>query len=179
MACDNETETCKRMESPGFNGNPENGLKENVRAGSGKSGFRFFSMRGERERKRRAAHDLKMQTKDVQFRLRERGTTGGSDSNKSTFAEPLGVQQQKVKAVYEKSSIKPEKFPEKDFNRWEIWLKHYKSVAKVNGWTDQQAIAALPACSTSPPGHGKVRHRCTEVYRGNTKGINPSFCNFF
>ena len=28
-------------------------------------------------------------------------------------------------------------------------MKHYKSVAKANGWTDQQAIAALPACLTS------------------------------
>ena len=28
-------------------------------------------------------------------------------------------------------------------------MKHYKSLAKANGWTDQQAIAALPACLTS------------------------------
>ena len=28
-------------------------------------------------------------------------------------------------------------------------MKHYKYVAKANGWTDQQAIAALPACLTS------------------------------
>ena len=28
-------------------------------------------------------------------------------------------------------------------------MKHYKPVAKANGWTDQQAIAALPACLTS------------------------------
>ena len=87
--------------------------------------------------------------KDLQFRLRELGTTGGSDSDESIFAEPLGVRQRKTKAVYEKSPIKPEKFPGKDFNRWELWVKHYKSVAKANGWTDQQAIAALPACLTS------------------------------
>ena len=36
-----------------------------------------------------------------------------------------------------------------NFNRWELWVKHYKSVTKANGWTDQQAIAALPACLTS------------------------------
>ena len=87
--------------------------------------------------------------KDLQFRLRELGTTGGSDSDESIFAESLGVRQWKTKAVYEKSPIKPEKFPWKDFNRWELWVKHYKSVAKANGWTDQQAIAALPACLTS------------------------------
>ena len=61
----------------------------------------------------------------------------------------MGVRQRKMKAVYEKSPIKPEKFPGKDFNRWELWVKHYKSVAKANGWTDQQAIAALPACLPS------------------------------
>ena len=27
-------------------------------------------------------------------------------------------------------------------------MTHYKSVAKANNWTDQQAIAALPACLT-------------------------------
>ena len=86
--------------------------------------------------------------KDLQFRLRELGTTSGSDSDESIFAEPLGVRQRKTKAVYEKSPIKPEKFPGKDFNRWELWVKHYKSEAKANVWTDQQAIVALPACLT-------------------------------
>ena len=88
-----------------------------------------------------------MQMKDLQFRLRELGTTGGSDE--SIFAEPLGVRQWKTKAVYEKSLIKSEEFPGKDFNRWELCVKHYISVAKANGWTDQQATAALPACLTS------------------------------
>ena len=137
------------MESPGVNGNPEDVSKEDARAGSSKFGFGFSSMRGEKADKIRAAHDLRMQMKDLQFRLRELGTVGGSDSDESIFAEPLGVRQRKTKAVYEKSPIKPEKFPGKDFNRWELWVKHYKSVAKANGWTDQQAIAALPACLTS------------------------------
>ena len=106
-------------------------------------------MRGEKIDRIRAAHDLRMQMKDLQFRLRELGKTGGSDSDESIFAEPLGVWQRKTKAVYEKSPIKPEKFPGKNFNRWELRVKHYKSVAKANGWTDQQAIAALPACLTS------------------------------
>ena len=87
--------------------------------------------------------------KYLQFRLRELGATGGSDSDESIFAEPLGVRQRKTKAVYEKSPIKPEKFPWKDFNRWELWVKQYKSLAKANGWTDQQAIAALPVFLTS------------------------------
>ena len=62
------------------------------------------------------------------------GTTGGSDNDESIFAEPLGVRQRKKTAVYEKSPIKSEKFPGKDFTRWELWVKHYKSVAKANGW---------------------------------------------
>ena len=147
MASDNETEICKQVESPGVNGNLKDVSKEDAGAGSSKLGC-GFSMRGEKV-DRRAAHDLRMQMKDSQFRLRELGTTGGSDSDESIFAEPLGVQQRKTKAVCEKSPIKPEKFPGKDFNRWELWVKHYKSVAKANGWTDQQAIAALPACLTS------------------------------
>ena len=145
MASDNETETRKQVESPGVNGNPEDVSKEYARAGSSKLGFGFSSMRGEKKDRRRAAHDLRMQMNDLQFRLRELGTTGGSDSDESIFAERLGVRQRKTKAVYEKSPIKPEKFPGKDFNRWELWVKHYKSVAKANGWTDQQAIAALPS----------------------------------
>ena len=72
-----------------------------------------------------------------------------SNSDDSTLREVAGERRQKSKAVYEKSTIKPERFPGKDFNRWELWVKHFKSVAKANGWSDQQAIAALPACLTS------------------------------
>ena len=149
MASDNETETCKQVESPVVNGNPKDVSKEDARVGSSKFGVGFTSMRGEKGDRRRTAHVLRMQMKDLQFRLRELGTTGGSDSEKSISAEPLGVRQRKTKAVYGKSPIKPEKFPGKDFNRWELWVKHYKSVAKANGWRDQQPIATLPACLTS------------------------------
>ena len=90
-------------------------------------------MRGEKGERRRAAHDLRMQMKDLQLRLRELGTTGGSDSDESIFAEPLGVRQRKTKAVYEKSPIKPEKFPGKDFNRWELW------VDTTNSWQKRTA----------------------------------------
>ena len=60
MASDNETEICKQMESPGVNGNPEDASKEDMRAGSSKLSFGFSSMRGEKDVKRRAAHDLRM-----------------------------------------------------------------------------------------------------------------------
>ena len=149
MASDNETKTRKQVESPGVTVNPGDASKEDARAGSSKFGFGVSSMWGEKGDRRRSAHELRMQMKDLQFRLRELGTTGGSDSDESVFAEPLGVQQRKTKAVFEKSPIKPEEFPRKDFNRWELWVKHYKSVAKANGRTDQQALAALPTCLTS------------------------------
>ena len=101
MASDNETETCKQVESPGVNGNPKEVSREDARAGSSKFGFGFSSVRGEKVDRRRAAHDLRMEMKDLQFRLRELGTTGGSDSDESIFAEPLGVRQRQTKAVYE------------------------------------------------------------------------------
>ena len=91
MASDNETETCKQEESPGVNGNPEDVSKEDARAGSSKFGFGFSSMGGGKVDRRRAAQDLRMQMKDLQFRLRELGTKSGSDNDESIFAELLGV----------------------------------------------------------------------------------------
>ena len=49
-----------------------------------------------------------------------------SNSDDSTLTEVAGERRKKSKAVYEKSPTKPEKFPGKDFNRWELWVKHYK-----------------------------------------------------
>ena len=77
-------------------------------------------MRGEKGGKRRAAHDLRMQMKALQFRLQKLGTTGSSDSNKPIFADSMGSQHRKTRAVQGMSPIKPEKFPEKDSNRWEF-----------------------------------------------------------
>ena len=74
-------------------------------------------MRGEKEGKRGTAHDLRMQTKDLQFRRWEPGTNGGSDTDESILGEPLDVQWWKRKAVLEKSPIKSEEFSGKDFNR--------------------------------------------------------------
>ena len=103
-------------------------------------------MQGKREDRRRVANELRMQMKDLHVRL---GTTSGFDSDESLFAEPSGVRQWKTKAVHGNTPIKLVKFPGKDFNTWELMLKHYKSVSKANCGTDQQAIAALPACLTS------------------------------
>ena len=55
----------------------------------------------------------------------------------------------KSRAVYQECPIKPEKFPGSFFNRWELWVKHYKSVVDATGRSVVQAIEALPACLTS------------------------------
>ena len=171
MASDNETETSKQVESSGVNGNPEDVSKEDAWAGSSKLGFGFSSMRGEKVDRRRAAHDLRMQMKDLQFRLWELGTTGGSDSDESIFAEPLGVRQRKTKAVYEKSPIKPEKFPGKDFNRWELWVKRYKSVERLDRSASYRGATGL----FNVLGCGRVRDRSKQVYRESTRGRSPNF----
>ena len=88
MASDNETETCKQLQSPGVSVNPEEISKEDVRTGSSKLGFGFSSLRGEKDDRRRAVHVLRMQIKNLQFRLREFGTTGGSDSDESILQNP-------------------------------------------------------------------------------------------
>ena len=67
MASNNETETCKQVDSPVINGNPADASKEDVRARSSKLGFRFPSMRGEKKSKSRAAHDLRMQMIELQL----------------------------------------------------------------------------------------------------------------
>ena len=69
------------------------------------------------------------------------------DSEESDVAEIFC--RSESRAIYQECPIKPEKFPGKCFNRWELWVKHYKSVVKANGWSDMKAIEALPACLTS------------------------------
>ena len=51
MASKNERETCKQVESPSVNVNPESVFQEDVRAGSSKLGVGFSSMRGEKKTK--------------------------------------------------------------------------------------------------------------------------------
>ena len=65
------------------------------------------------------------------------------NSERSDLAENLC--RSKSKVVYHESPIKLEKFPGKFFIPWEMWVKHYKSVVKANGWSDMQAIEAFLA----------------------------------
>ena len=104
-----------------------------------------------RQKSEKAMRKLDLQHRMLELKHQWKLLRADDDSNSddSTLTEVAGERRKKSKAVYEKSPIKPERFPGKDFNRWELWVKHYKSVAKANGWSDQQAIAALPACLTS------------------------------
>ena len=70
-----------------------------------------------------------------------------NDSEESDVAENFC--RSKSRAIYQEYPIKPEKFPGKCFNRWELWVKHYKLVVKADRWSDEQPIEALPACLTS------------------------------
>ena len=69
------------------------------------------------------------------------------DSEESDVSE--NSCRRKSRVINRECPIKPEKFPVKFFNRWELWVKHFKSVVKANRWSDAQAIEALPACLTS------------------------------
>ena len=69
------------------------------------------------------------------------------DSDDSLAPENESKRRQKL--LYEKFPIKPEKFPSKDYNRWENWVKLFNAVALANGWNDSQKIAAMPTCLTS------------------------------
>ena len=118
---------------------------------SSRFAFELDSDYSSRQKGDRAMRKLDLQHRTLELKHQWKLLKADDDSNSddSTLTEVAGERRKKSKAVYEKSTIKPERFPDKDFNRWELWVKHYKSVAKTNGWSDQQAIAALPACLTS------------------------------
>ena len=84
---------------------------------------------------------------EIQGELEKLKMEAEDDSEESDVAENLC--RSKSTAVYQECPIKPEKLPGVFFNRWELWVKHYKSVVKANGWSDMQAIESLPACLTS------------------------------
>ena len=84
---------------------------------------------------------------ELQCELEKLKLEAEDDSEESDVAENFC--RSKSRTVYQGCPIKPEKFPGNCFNRWEQWVKHYKSVVKANRWSDAQAIEALPACLTS------------------------------
>ena len=83
---------------------------------------------------------------DLQSEL-EKLKLEADDSEESDV--PENFCRSKSRVINRECPIKPEKFPGNCFNRWELWVKHFKSVVKANRWSDAQAIEALPACLTS------------------------------
>ena len=84
---------------------------------------------------------------EIQCELQKLKMEADDDLEKSDVAENFC--RSKSTAVYQECPIKPENFLGTIFNSWEQWVKHYKSVVKANGWSDMQAIEALPACLTT------------------------------
>ena len=84
---------------------------------------------------------------ELQCELEKLKKEAEDDSEESDVAENFC--RRKSRAIYQECPIKPKNIPGTFFNRWELWVKNYKSVVKTNGWSDMQAIEALPACLTS------------------------------
>ena len=84
---------------------------------------------------------------EIQCELKKLKREAGNESEESDVCENL--YRSKSRAVYQDFPIKPEKLSGKFFSRWELWVKHYKSVVKANGWSIMQPMEAFPACLTS------------------------------
>ena len=84
---------------------------------------------------------------ELQCELEKLKMEAEDDSEESDVAENFC--RSKSRAIYQECPNKPEKFPDKNFNRWDLCVKHFKSVVKANIWSGAQAIEALPACLTS------------------------------
>ena len=109
-----------------------------------KSGSLFSLSDSSKKAQRR---EVRCRLYEIQCELEKLKMGAEGDSEESDVAENFC--RSKSTAVYQECPIEPEKFPGTFFNRWELWVKHFKSVVKANGWSDMQAIEALPACLTS------------------------------
>ena len=120
-------------------GDPDPGGKMKY---SSKSNSSFPLLDSSRNPQRREAQ---CKLYEIQCEMEKLKMEAEDDSEESDVAENFC--RSKCRAIYQECLIKPETF--KCFNRWELWVKHYKSVFKANGWSGMQAIEALPACLTS------------------------------
>ena len=93
--------------------------------------------------KRAQRREAQCKLYELQCELQKLKLKAEGDSEESDVAGNLC--RSKCRAIYQECPIKPEK----NFSRWELWVKLFKSVVKANGWSDMQAIEALPACLTS------------------------------
>ena len=111
---------------------------------SSKSDSLFSLSDSSKEAQRR---EVRCRLYEIQCELEKPKMEAEDDSEESDVAE--NSCRSKSRAVYQECPIKPKKFPGNCFNRWELWVRHYKSEVKAKGWSDEQAIEALPVCLTS------------------------------
>ena len=48
--------------------------------------------------------------------------------------------------IFNCGTIRPDRFPSSSFADWVQWKTHFVAVAEANGWTNAEAIGALPVC---------------------------------
>ena len=83
--------------------------------------FDFDANHSSRQKSHKAARKLDLQHRMLELKHQWKILRADEDSNSddSTLTEVAGQRRKKSKAVYDKSPIKPERFPGKEFNRWE------------------------------------------------------------
>ena len=106
-----------------------------------------FSFIGSAATAKERKQDAYRRVRELEKEMKRKKLEEDLDSDDSLAPENESKRRQKP--LYEKFPIKPEKFPSKDYNRWENWVKHFNAVALANGWNDSQKIAAMPTCLTS------------------------------
>ena len=124
---------------------------EFLKRNSSRSSFGVDSVYPRRQKCDKALRKMDLQDRMLELKRQWKllRADDNSNSNYSPLTEVASERRKKSKVVFGKSPIKPERFPGIYYNRWQLWVNHYNSVAKANGWSDQQTIAALPVCLTS------------------------------
>ena len=89
---------------------------------SSKSDSLFSLSDSSKEAQRR---EVRCRLYEIQCELEKLKMEAEDDSEESDVAE--NSCRSKSRAVYQECPIKPEKFPGNCFNRWELWVRHYKS----------------------------------------------------
>ena len=141
------------------NYNQSNIFVEFLKRKSSRFAFDLDSDYPSRQKSVKAKKKLDLQHRMLELKHQWKVLRAGNNSNSddSTLTEVAGERHKKSNAMYEKSPIKPERIPGKNFNRWELWVKHYKSEGKANGWSIVKVFDLL--------GCGRSRNGSTQVYR--------------
>ena len=60
-----------------------------------------------------------------------------------SFGQMMNDQQNRI---FNNGARRPDRFPSNSYPNWVQWKSHFVIVGEANGWTDIQAINALPVC---------------------------------